>query len=161
MQRQEYTSRDFVARLAASRPKKLTPLAKKLVRSTGSKFTYSARYSNTHDQTRESLDRGRKIHVCQGDPRRWNNFSLDLHTEISVLVVNSTEGIKNQRLPIEQTAAIYVCFVPSTRIFLTKAVYMVLGPSYLSNTKNLSLERSYDSAEYKNLPSNATCGKLK
>lgn len=79
----------------------------------------------------------------------------------SVRVVNSTEEIKNKRLLIEQTAAIYVCFVPSTRIFLTKAVYMVLGPSYLSNTKNLSLERSYDSAEYKNLPSNAKRRKLK
>ena len=79
----------------------------------------------------------------------------------SVRVVNSTEEIKNKRLPTEQTAAIYVCFVPSTRIFLTKAVYMVFGPSYLSNTKNLSLERSYDSAEYKNLPSNAKRRKLK
>ena len=39
MQRQEYTSRDFVARLAAPRPKKLAPLSKKLVRSTCSKST--------------------------------------------------------------------------------------------------------------------------
>ena len=39
-------------------------------------------------------------------------------------------------------AAMFVLFVPSTRIFRTKVVYMVLGSSYLSVRKFLSPGRS-------------------
>ena len=38
-------------------------------------------------------------------------------------------------LTTERPAAIFVCFFPNTRIFLAKAVYMVLGSSYLSVRK--------------------------
>ena len=43
-------------------------------------------------------------------------------------------------LAIERPAA--AMFVPSTRIFRAKVVYMVLGSSYLSARKIISLERS-------------------
>ena len=39
-------------------------------------------------------------------------------------------------------AAMFVFLVPSTRTFRAKVVYMVLGSSYLSARKILSLERS-------------------
>ena len=39
-------------------------------------------------------------------------------------------------------AAMFVLFVPSARIFRAKVVYMVLGSSYLSARKVLSLGRS-------------------
>ena len=42
------------------------------------------------------------------------------------------------KLPFERPAAILVLFVRSTRIFLAKAVYMVLGSSYLSARKILA-----------------------
>ena len=39
-------------------------------------------------------------------------------------------------------ASIFVWFVPSIRIFLAKAVYMVIGSSYLSSRKILALGTS-------------------
>ena len=45
-------------------------------------------------------------------------------------------------LATERPAAILVGFVPSTRIFLAKAVYVVLGSSYLSAMKILALGTS-------------------
>ena len=39
-------------------------------------------------------------------------------------------------------ASMFVWFVPSIRIFLAKAVYMVLGSSYLSARKILALGTS-------------------
>ena len=53
-------------------------------------------------------------------------------------MVNSTEGIKGERLPTEQPAPIFVWFVPSTRIILAKVVYLVLGSSYPSATTILA-----------------------
>ena len=46
LKRDKSTSRDFVARLAASQPKKLALLAKKLVRSTCSKSSVHPVYMN-------------------------------------------------------------------------------------------------------------------
>ena len=57
---------------------------------------------------------------------------MGLHTEIFVSVVNNREGTKDEKLPTEQPATIFEWFVPSTRIFLAKAVYLVLGSSYPS-----------------------------
>ena len=51
-------------------------------------------------------------------------FLLCLHAEISVHVVNSREGIKDERLPTEQP----------TRTLLAKAVYLVLGSSWCLRT---------------------------
>ena len=50
------------------------------------------------------------------------------------------EKKKNYRpLPAKRpAAAMFVLFVPSTRIFRAKAVYMVLGSSYLSARKILA-----------------------
>ena len=48
-------------------------------------------------------------------------------------------------LAVERSAAamfVLLIFVPSTRIFQAKVVYMVLGSSYLSARKILSLGRS-------------------
>ena len=55
------------------------------------------------------------------------NFSLGIHAEVFVSVVNSKERIKDQSLPTEWTATIFVWFVTSTRIFLAKTVYMLLS----------------------------------
>ena len=54
------------------------------------------------------------------------------------------EKKKNYRpLPAKRpAAAMFVLFVPGTRILQAKAVYMVLGSSYLSARKILSLGRS-------------------
>ena len=50
------------------------------------------------------------------------------------------EKKKNYRpLPVQRpAAAMFVLFVPSARIFRGKAVYMVLGSSYLSARKILA-----------------------
>ena len=45
---------------------------------------------------------------------------------------NSREVIKDQKSPIKRPAAIFVLFVPRTRIFLAKAVNMVLESSWYS-----------------------------
>ena len=57
------------------------------------------------------------------------NVSFDLHAEISVLTVTSKEEIKDLRLLTKRPAAIFVWFIPCTRIFPGKAVYTVLGSS--------------------------------
>ena len=49
---------------------------------------------------------------------------------MSVHVANSREGIKDYRLSTEGNFALFMWFVSSSRIFLAKAVYMVLGSSY-------------------------------
>ena len=41
-----------------------------------------------------------------------NNFSLGLHAEFSVREVNNRDGIKDQTLPTQRPAAIFVRFVP-------------------------------------------------
>ena len=80
------------------------------------------------------MEGGRSWH--QDDLRRWDNFyfSLCLNAEISVHVVNSREGIKDERLPTEQPTPNFVWFVPSTRTMLAKAVYLVLGSSWCLGT---------------------------
>lgn len=69
----------------------------------------------------------------QEDPRRRNNFSFGLHAEIWV-----REGIKDWRLPIQRPA---VLFVPSTRIFLAKVVYMVPESSYILSYEDPSARK--------------------
>ena len=69
-----------------------------------------------------------------------------LHAEMFGQSGNQVEKEKkNNCRPLvaeRPTAAMFVLFVPSTRIFLAKVVYMVLGSSFLSSRKILSLGRS-------------------
>ena len=70
------------------------------------------------------------------------NFQQNYHNNQLVVTPNEMVGLycRNRWLATERPAAIFMWFVHSTRIFLAKAVYMVLGSySYLSAKKILAL----------------------
>ena len=70
------------------------------------------------------------------------NFQQNYHNNQLVVTPNEMVGLfcRDRWLATERPADIFIWFVHSTRIFLAKAVYMVLGCySYLSARKILAL----------------------
>ena len=57
------------------------------------------------------------------------SFQQNYHNNQLVVTPNKVVGLLLLSLATERPTAIFVCFFPSTILFLTKAVYMVLGSS--------------------------------
>ena len=78
-------------------------------------FTWREEYS----YTRKSLEGGRTF--------RWVYMQKSWSVPLTEEKESKSKG--NPFWPVERPPAIFVLFVPSTRIFIARAVYMVLGSS--------------------------------